>query len=181
MPNCVQEMSLPYRGIGGLGHLGVQFARHMGFYTVAIARGKEKEQLALELGAQKYIDSDAEDVGKALQKLGGVNAILATAASGKSMAPLLGGLKARGKLIVVGVSNEPIEILTPELIMGTKTIEGSASGAAMDIEDTLRFSCQAHVHSMNEVVSLEQAPAAYAKMLKNAARFRMVLKISARG
>ncbi len=165
------------QGIGGLGHLGVQFARHMGFYTVAIARGQEKKKLALELGAQKYIDSNAEDPAEALQRMGGANAILATAASGKSMGPLLGGLKARGKLIVVGVSDEPIEISIPQLITGTKTIQGAASGTAIDIEDTLRFSSQEHVHSMNEVVPLEKAPEAYAKMKNNRARFRMVLKI----
>ncbi|CEG57460.1 alcohol dehydrogenase [Legionella fallonii] len=166
------------QGIGGLGHLGVQFARHMGFYTIAIARGKEKEKLALELGAEQYIDSEAQDPAEALLKLGGADAILATAANGKSMGPLLGGLKARGKLIVVGVSHEPIEISIPQLISGTKTIQGSASGTARDIEDTLNFSCQEHVHSMNEVVPFEKAPEAYEKMKKNAARFRMVLKIN---
>ncbi len=165
------------QGIGGLGHLAVQFARRMGFYTVAIARGKEKEKLALELGAHKYIDSTSEDVAEALQKIGGAQAILATAASGKSMGPLLPGLKARGKLIVIGISEEPIEVLTPQLIAGTKTIQGHAAGTAIDIEDTLRFSFQQHVHSMNEVVSLENAPEAYLKMKQNAARFRMVLKI----
>lgn len=165
------------QGIGGLGHLGVQFARQMGFHTVAIARGKEKEKLALDLGAHKYIDSEAEDAAKVLQSMGGANAILATAASGKSMGPLLAGLKARGKLIVVGVSHEPIEIQTPQLISGTKIIQGAASGTAIDIEDTLKFSCLEHVRSMNEVVSLEEAPEAYLKMTKNKARFRMVLKI----
>ncbi|HVV68607.1 MAG TPA: alcohol dehydrogenase [Gammaproteobacteria bacterium] len=169
------------QGIGGLGHLGVQFARRMGFYTIAIARGTEKQPLALELGAHKYIDSNAEDPAKALQAIGGAEAILATAASGKSIAPLVGGLKARGQLIVVGVSAEPVEITTPQLITGMKTIAGSAAGTAIDIEDTLRFSCLQHVHSMNEVVSLEQAPEAYAKMAKNAARFRMVLKINPAG
>lgn len=165
------------QGIGGLGHLGVQFARQMGFYTVAIARGKEKEKLAVDLGAQKYIDSQAEDASEALQRMGGANAILATATSGKSMGPLLGGLKVRGKLIIVGISHEPIEISTIQLIAGTKTIEGSASGTAIDIEDTLKFSSFQHVHSMNEVVPLEKAPEAYEKMMKNKARFRMVLKM----
>ncbi|MDR3503369.1 MAG: alcohol dehydrogenase [Legionella sp.] len=163
------------QGIGGLGHLGVQFARRMGFYTVAIARGKEKEKLALELGADKYIDSNSEDPAEALLKLGGADGILATAASGKSMGGLIAGLKARGKLIVVGVSNEPIEISIPQLISGTKDIHGAASGTAMDIEDTLKFSCHQHIHSMNEVVPFEQAEEAYKKMKSNAARFRMVL------
>ncbi|WP_133135812.1 alcohol dehydrogenase [Legionella rowbothamii] len=163
------------QGIGGLGHLGVQFARRMGFYTVAIARGKEKEKLALELGADKYIDSNSEDPAEGLLKLGGADGILATAASGKSMGGLIAGLKARGKLIVVGVSNEPIEISIPQLISGTKDIHGAASGTAMDIEDTLKFSCHQHIHSMNEVVPFEQAEEAYNKMKNNAARFRMVL------
>ncbi|WP_058535731.1 alcohol dehydrogenase [Legionella saoudiensis] len=164
------------QGIGGLGHLGVQFARRMGFYTIAIARGQEKEKLALELGADKYIDSTREDPAEALLKLGGADGILATAASGKSMSGLIAGLKARGKLIVVGVSNEPIEISIPQLISGTKDIHGAASGTAIDIEDTLKFSCHQHIHSMNEVVPFEQAKEAYNKMKSNAARFRMVLK-----
>lgn len=163
------------QGIGGLGHLGVQFARRMGFYTVAIARGKEKKKLALELGAHLYIDSSAVDASAALQKIGGANAILATASSGKSIGPLLGGLKARGKLIVVGVSFEPMEITTPQLIMGSKTLQGEAVGTAIDIEDTLKFSHLQDVHPMIEVLPLEKAPEAYAKMMKNAARFRMVL------
>lgn len=166
------------QGIGGLGHLGVQFARHMGFYTVAIARGKEKAKFAQDLGAHQYIDSSSEDVAQALQKIGGANAILATASSGKSMGPLLGGLKARGKLIVVGVSDEPIEFTTPQLIMGSKAIQGAAAGTAMDIEDTLRFSQQQSVHSINEIVPLEKAAEAYAKMKQNKARFRMILKVS---
>jgi D-arabinose 1-dehydrogenase-like Zn-dependent alcohol dehydrogenase len=166
------------QGIGGLGHLGVQFAHHMGFYTVAIARGKEKEKLARELGAHQYIDSTAEDVGQTLQKMGGANAILATAASGKSMTPLLGGLKARGKLIVIGVSEEKIEFITPQLIMGTKTIQGAASGTAIDIEDTLKFCHHQNVHSMNEVFPFEKAQEAYDKMKKNQARFRAVLKMN---
>jgi D-arabinose 1-dehydrogenase-like Zn-dependent alcohol dehydrogenase len=165
------------QGIGGLGHLGIQFARRMGFRTVAIARGQEKKALALELGAHVYIDSTAEDPAQALQKLGGAHAILATAASGKSMGPLLPGLRVRGKLIVVGASHEPIEVVIPQLIMGSKTIQGEVVGTAADIEDTLSFSELQKVHSMNEILPLEEAPAAYAKMMKNEARFRMVLSI----
>lgn len=164
------------QGIGGLGHLGVQFARRMGFYTVAIARGKEKETLALELGAHLYIDSASEDAAAALQKIGGASAILATASSGKSVGPLMNGLKARGKMIVVGISFEPMEITPLQVIGGTKTIQGEAVGNAMDIEDTLKFSDLQKIHSMIEVVPLEKAPEAYAKMMKNEARFRMVLK-----
>jgi len=165
------------QGIGGLGHLGVQFANRMGFTTVAIARGKDKEELARKLGAHHYIDSVAEDAAQALQKLGGANAILATAASGKSMGPLLGGLKARGKLIVVGAAMDPIEVSLPQLLFGSRTIQGELVGTAIDIEDALNFSQRQHVHPMNEVVALEQAPAAYAKMMSNGARFRMVLKM----
>ncbi|MBI3898392.1 MAG: alcohol dehydrogenase catalytic domain-containing protein [Gammaproteobacteria bacterium] len=164
------------QGIGGLGHLGIQFANRMGFTTVAIARGKEKEALARKLGAHHYIDSVAEDAAKALQKLGGANAILATAASGKSMGPLLPGLKARGKLIVVGAAPDPIEVSIPQLILGSKTIQGEVVGTAIDIEDTLVFSHRQHVHSMNEVVTLEEAPSAYAKMMKNEARLMTALQ-----
>lgn len=165
------------QGIGGLGHLGVQFARRMGFTTVAIARGKEKEKLALELGAHHYIDSAAVDAAQALQKMGGANAIVATAASGKSMGPLIPGLKARGKLIVVGVSADPIVVNAADLIMGSRSILGTASGTSIDSEDALKFSQQQNVKAMIEVVPLEKAPEAYAKMMQNKARFRMVLKI----
>jgi len=165
-------------GIGGLGHLGIQYARHMGFYTVAIARGKEKEKLARELGANRYIDSTSENPVQALQKMGGANAILATSASGKSMNSLLEGLKTRGKLIIVGVSQEPMEILTPQLIGGSKAILSSASGTAIDIEDTLKFSDQQKIYSMNEIFPLEKGLEAYAKMKNNQARFRIVLKMN---
>ena len=166
------------QGIGGLGHLAVQFSRRMGFHTVAIARGKEKESLARELGAHEYIDSLAQDAAQALQKRGGANAILATAASGKSMGPLLGGLKARGKLIIVGVSQEPVEISLPQLILGSKTIQGEVVGTAIDIEDSIRFSHEQGVRCMSEVVPLEQAAEAYTKMMQNHARFRMVLRMN---
>lgn len=166
------------QGIGGLGHLGVQYANQMGFYTVAIARGKEKIDFAAKLGAHKYIDSAAEDPAQALQKIGGANAVIATASSGKSMGQLIDGLKARGKLVVVGVSDEPFQVLTPQLINGTKKIQGSASGSAIDSEDTLKFSSLKKVKPMIEVVPLEKAPEAYAKMMSNKARFRMVLKMT---
>lgn len=166
------------QGIGGLGHLGVQYANHMGFYTVAIARGQEKSDFAAKLGAHKYIDSNAEDPAAALQKIGGADAIIATSSSGKSMGPLLGGLKNRGKLVVVGVSDEPFEVVGLQLIGGSKSIKGSPSGTAIDSEDTLRFSSLQKVRPMIEVVPLEKAPEAYAKMMSNKARFRMVLKMS---
>src|SRR6266403_5852975 len=116
------------QGIGGLGHLALQFARRMGFHTVAIARGKDKEELARKLGAHDYIDSTAQDPAEALQKLGGANAILATASSGKSMGPLVGGLARRGKLIVVGVSDEPIEVNLIQLLLVTKSIITEVAG-----------------------------------------------------
>ena len=163
------------QGIGGLGHLGLQYARGMGFRVVAIARGKDKEELARKLGAHEYIDALAQDPAQALLRLGGAHAILATAASGKSMGPLLGGLRARGKLIVVGASHEPIEVSTSQLIVGSKTIQGEAVGTAIDSADTIAFSVQQRIRPMVETVPFERATEAYAKMNRNEARFRMVL------
>ena len=147
----------------------------MGFHTVAIARGKDKEELARKLGAHDYIDSTAQDPAEALQKLGGANAILATASSGKSMGPLVGGLARRGKLIVVGVSDEPIEVNLIQRLLGTKSIITEVAGTPIDKEDTLRFSALQDVRPMLERMPLEKAPAAYARMMRNEARFRMVL------
>jgi D-arabinose 1-dehydrogenase-like Zn-dependent alcohol dehydrogenase len=166
------------QGIGGLGHLAVQFARRMGFRTVAIARGKEKEKLARELGAQEYIDSASGDPAEQLHKLGGANSILATAANSKSQGPLMGGLAPRGKLIVVGVGSEPIEINPAQLIFGSRTIQGEVVGTSIDEEDTLDFSALQAVRPMIERVPLEQAAEAYAKMMRNEARFRMVIDFS---
>jgi D-arabinose 1-dehydrogenase-like Zn-dependent alcohol dehydrogenase len=165
-------------GIGGLGHLAVQFARNMGFHTVAIARGPEKRALALQLGAHSYIDSTADNPAEALQKLGGADAILSTAASGKAMGPLVGGLSNRGKLIVVGGSHEPLEINITQLLMGSKTVSGEIVGTAVDEEDTLDFSVLQGIKPTIETVALEDAPAAYRKMMSNEARFRMVIKLS---
>jgi D-arabinose 1-dehydrogenase-like Zn-dependent alcohol dehydrogenase len=166
------------QGIGGLGHLAVQFARRMGFRTVAIARGKEKEKLARELGAHEYIDSASGDPGEELRKWGGAKAILATAANSKSQGPLMGGLATRGKLIIVGVGSETIEINPAQLIFGSRTIQGELVGTSMDEEDTLDFSALQAVRPMIERVPLEQAPEAYAKMMRNEARFRMVIDFS---
>jgi D-arabinose 1-dehydrogenase-like Zn-dependent alcohol dehydrogenase len=163
------------QGIGGLGHLGIQFARRMGCRTVAIARGREKEKLATELGAHSYIDSQAEDAAIALQRLGGARVILATAASARSMGPLLPGLTARGRLIVVGASFEPIEADPFQLIFGGRSIEGSMIGTAIDAEDVLSFSVLQNIRPMIETVPLEQAATAYARMMEGKARFRMVL------
>jgi D-arabinose 1-dehydrogenase-like Zn-dependent alcohol dehydrogenase len=163
------------QGIGGLGHLGVQFARRMGFRVAAIARGEEKASLARDLGAHHYIDSQAEDPTAALQKLGGANVILATASNSKSMSGLVGGLTARGRLIVVGAGSDPIEITPSELVFGSKSVEGALTGSAIDNEDTLAFSVLENVRPMIETVPLERAEEAYGRMLRNEARFRMVL------
>lgn len=163
------------QGIGGLGHLALQFASRMGFYTLAIQRGKEKEKLARQLGAHGYIDSTEENPAEALLKMGGANAILATAASGKSMGPLVGGLAARGKLVVVGASAEPIEINATQLIFGSKTIQGENVGTPIEEEDTLKFSALQGIRPTIETMPLEKAPEAYARMMSGKARFRIVL------
>jgi alcohol dehydrogenase, propanol-preferring len=163
------------QGIGGLGHLGIQFARRMGFRTVAIARGIEKGKLARELGAISYIDAQTEDPAAALQRMGGAKVILATAASASSMGPLIAGLAPRGRLIVVGASPEPIQVDPVQLIFGARSLEGSLTGTAIDIEDTLAFSVLQNVRPMIETVSLERAAEAYARMMRGDARFRIVL------
>jgi propanol-preferring alcohol dehydrogenase len=162
-------------GIGGLGHLGVQFARRMGFRVVAIARGPEKAPLAKDLGAHHYIDSQAENPAAALRSLGGANVILATASSGKAMTPLVAGLRPRGQMIVVGASLDPIEVSTSDLLFGARGIVGSLTGSPIDSQDALAFSAFEGVRPMIETVPLEAAPEAYKKMLRNEARFRMVL------
>lgn len=162
-------------GIGGLGHLGVQFARRMGFHTVAIARGKDKETLALELGAHRYIDSQAQDVAKELQALGGAKVILATVTSVEAMTAVTNGLGLHGKLLVVGVSPEPIEVTPIQLINGTKQVAGWPSGTAADSEDTLRFSALQGIKPMIETYPLAKAQEAYERMMSGKARFRVVL------
>jgi D-arabinose 1-dehydrogenase-like Zn-dependent alcohol dehydrogenase len=163
------------QGIGGLGHLGIQFARHMGFHTVAMGRGREKEQLAKDLGAHVYIDTAVEDAAAALQRMGGARAILSTATSGAAMGPLVSGLAARGKLIVVGVPEDQIQLSAFPLVFGGRSIYGSLTGTAIDTEDTLAFSVLEHIRPMIETVPLEQAADAYARMMQGKARFRMVL------
>jgi D-arabinose 1-dehydrogenase-like Zn-dependent alcohol dehydrogenase len=162
-------------GIGGLGHLGVQFAAKMGFRTVAIARGAEKEPLARELGAHIYIDSQVQDVATELNRLGGAQTILATVTSGKAMSAAIPGLAVRGRMVVVGVGADPIEVSPVDLIMASRTVVGHASGAAIDSEDTLNFSALSGVRPTIETLPLERAAEAYAKMMRNEARFRMVL------
>jgi D-arabinose 1-dehydrogenase-like Zn-dependent alcohol dehydrogenase len=162
-------------GIGGLGHLGVQFAVKLGFETVAVARGNEKEELARRLGAHHYIDSEAEDVAAALSQLGGAAAILATAANASAMTAAFGGLGVRGRMIVVGASGEPLAVTPGQLIGGNRSIHGHASGTSMDSQDTLAFSALTGVRPMIETMPLEQAAEAYVRMMSNQARFRLVL------
>jgi propanol-preferring alcohol dehydrogenase len=163
------------QGIGGLGHLGVQFARHMGFRTVAIGRGGDKEKLAKGLGAHVYIDTAVDDAVAVLQRMGGAKVILATAPSGDSMGPLLSGLAVRGKLIVVGVPPDQIQLSAFPLVFGGRSVYGSLTGTAVEQEDTLAFSVLEDIRPMIETAPLEQAAEAYARMMQGKARFRMVL------
>jgi propanol-preferring alcohol dehydrogenase len=163
------------QGIGGLGHLGVQFARHMGFRTVAIGRGRDKEKLATDLGAHVYIDAAAEDAAAVLQRMGGARAILATGTSGNAMGSLVPGLATNGKLIVVGVPQDPIQLNAFPLVFGGRSIHGSLTGTPIDGEDTLAFSVLENIRPMIETVPLELAIDAYTRMMEGKARFRMVL------
>ena len=162
-------------GIGGLGHLGVQFARRMGFRTVAIARGEDKAPLAKQLGAHHYIDSRTQNVADALKALGGAKVILATVTSGDAMTATLGGLGLDGKLIILGVADKPIEVPPVQFIMGRNAVVGWPSGSSADSEDTLAFSALADVKPMIETYPLERAAEAYDRMMSGAARFRVVL------
>jgi alcohol dehydrogenase len=162
-------------GIGGLGHLGVQYATKMGYRTVAIARGQDKAPLAKELGAHHYIDSASQNVAEALQALGGARVILATATSGKAMTAALGGLGLNGKLIMVGVSEEPVEVPITQFIMGRHSVQGWPSGTSADSQDTLSFSALAGVRPMIEHYPLSRAAEAYDRMMSGKARFRVVL------
>src|ERR1700730_9113767 len=163
------------QGIGGLGHLGVQFARHMGFHTVAIGKGREKEKLAKDLGAHVYIDSAVDDAAAVLQRMGGARGILATAPSGDGMGPLVSALAVRGKLIVVGVPSDPIQLNAFPLVLGGRSVYGALTGTAIEQEDTLAFSVLENIRPMIETAPLEQAADAYARMMQGKARFRMVL------
>ena len=162
-------------GIGGLGHLGIQFAAKMGFKTVAIARGKDKEPLARKLGAWHYIDSQAQDAAAELVKLGGAKVILATVTSGKAMSAILGGLAVNGKLIIVGAADEPLEVNAFLFIGGRRSIIGWPSGNSIDSQDTLSFSMLTGVRAMTEVFPLERAAEGYEQMMSGKARFRAVL------
>jgi D-arabinose 1-dehydrogenase-like Zn-dependent alcohol dehydrogenase len=162
------------QGVGGLGHLGIQYARRMGFKTVAISRGPEKK-LASELGAHHYIDSDAEDAGAKLRELGGADAVLATAPSGKAMSGLINGLAVRGKLLVIGLAPDPIEVKTGSLVFGMHSISGSVTGSVQDEQETVEFSLLENVEPMIEVMPLSKTREAYDRMMTAKARFRMVL------
>jgi D-arabinose 1-dehydrogenase-like Zn-dependent alcohol dehydrogenase len=162
-------------GIGGLGHLALQFASRMGFDVVAIARGKDKEELARTLGARRYLDSQAVDVAAELAARGGARVILATVTSAKAMSAVVDGLAVDGKLLVIGATPEPIEVSPFQLIGRRTSIQGWPSGVAADSEDTLSFSALTEVRPMVETFPLEQAAAAYDRMMSGAARFRVVL------
>ena len=163
------------QGLGGLGHLGVQFASKLGFHTVALSRGSDKEALARELGARDYIDTDAGDPAEALQQLGGARVVLATAPNAQAIESVLGGLGNDGQLLVVAAFQEPIRVPPLALISGRKAIQGWPSGTAKDAEDTLQFSALSGTTPMIETFPLEQANEAYERMITNQARFRVVL------
>ena len=163
------------QGIGGLGHLGIQYARQMGFRTVAIGRGQDKEALARKLGASVYVDTAVENAAEALQKMSGARVILATAPDNKVMAGLIDGLAPGGKLLIVGAGLEPMSLGTLPLILGRRAIQGWPSGTAMDSQDTLAFSAQTGVRPMIEKYPLEKAAEGYEQMMSGRARFRVVL------
>jgi D-arabinose 1-dehydrogenase-like Zn-dependent alcohol dehydrogenase len=163
-------------GLGGLGHLGVQYAAKMGFHTVGIARGTDKEPLARQLGASVYIDSQAQDPAAELLKLGGAKVILATATSGEAMSAVQGGLAVNGTLVIVGVAPS-MQVSPLSLIGGCRSIKGWYSGTSIDSQDTLAFSARTGVRSMNETFPLEGASEAYDRMMSGKARFKVVLTI----
>ena len=163
-------------GVGGLGHLAVQFAYKMGFDTVAIARGKDKEPLARKLGAVHYIDSESQNPAQELTKLGSAKTIIATATDAKAMSAVIGGLGVNGELLILGVPSDLLEVPVFPLITGRRSIKGWYAGTSIDSEDTLSFSVLTGVRSMNEVLPLERATEAYERMITGRARFRIVLR-----
>lgn len=165
------------QGIGGLGHLGVQFASKFGFETVAIGRGEGTQELAIKLGAHTYIDAQAQDVSKELTALGGARVILATAPDGKAMGTLIDGLGVDGKLVLIGASPEPFAVSSFQLLMARKSIEGWPSGTAKDSEDTLKFAADEGVRPMIETFALDRVADAYEHMISGKVRFRSVLKM----
>jgi D-arabinose 1-dehydrogenase-like Zn-dependent alcohol dehydrogenase len=162
-------------GLGGLGHLGVQFAARMGFKTVAIARGQDKAPLATKLGAWKYIDTQASDPAAELAKLGGAKIVLATVTAGDAMSATIGGLGINGSLLVLGAPHDPLSVPVFPLIMGKTAVKGWYSGTSIDSQDTLAFSAMSGVRSMNETYPFERVSEAYDRMMSGKARFRVVL------
>jgi D-arabinose 1-dehydrogenase-like Zn-dependent alcohol dehydrogenase len=163
------------QGIGGLGHLGIQFANKFGYRVAAIGRGPENAALAKKLGASVYIDSKSTNAAESLQKLGGAQVILATAPSSKAMSELFDGLGPNGKLMVIGVASDPLEVTPVQLVTGSRTIQGWASGTTADEEDTVRFAELTGVRPMIETYPLEKAAEGYARMMSGKAQFRVVL------
>jgi propanol-preferring alcohol dehydrogenase len=166
------------QGIGGLGHLGVQYARQMGFQTVALGRGKDKEPLARKLGAHQYVDSDVADPVKELQKLGGARVILATAPSAKAISAVVDGLSPNGNLLVPAAPGDPLSINMMSMIAGKRSVSGCYSGTARDSQDTLEFSALSGVHPMIEKFPLTRAAEAYEHMHSGKVRFRAVLTMT---
>jgi D-arabinose 1-dehydrogenase-like Zn-dependent alcohol dehydrogenase len=166
------------QGIGGLGHLGIQYARQMGFRTVAIGRGGDKQPLAKKLGAHEYIDTSTGDPSQVLQKMGGASVVLATAPDSKAMSALVNGLGPNGTLMIVGADLSPLSVSPVQLIFGNRSIRGKASGTARDSQDTLEFSALSGVRPMIERYPLEKAAEAYQQMISGKARFRAVLTMA---
>jgi D-arabinose 1-dehydrogenase-like Zn-dependent alcohol dehydrogenase len=166
------------QGIGGLGHMGIQFANKFGYKVAAIGRGPEIAALATKLGASVYIDSETTNAAEELQKLGGARVVVATAPNSKAMSDLINGLGPNGKLMVIGATFDAIEVTPIQLISGSKTIQGWAAGTPADSEDTLNFAELKGVHPMIETYPLEKAEEAYARMLSGKARFRVVLTVN---
>lgn len=167
------------QGIGGLGHLGLQYAARLGHRVAAVARGTAKAELAMKLGADHYIDSSAQDPAQALQELGGAAAIIATATSGASMSGLVGGLANRGHMVIVGGAPDPVSVRASDLVMSSRTISGSLTGTSIENEDNLAFSLRQGIRPMTEVLPLSEAPKAYEHMMAGDARFRVVLDTTA--
>jgi len=163
-------------GLGGLGHLAVQYAARMGFHTIGIARGKDKEPHARRLGAEGYIDSQAQDPAAELQKLGGAAVILATATSGEAIGAVQGGLAINGTLMIVGAAPS-LQVYPVLLLSGRRSIKGWYSGTSIDAQETLAFSATTGVRPMNETFPFERAPEAYERMMSGKARFRVVLTV----
>jgi len=162
-------------GIGGLGHLGVQYAAKMGFDTVAIARGSDKEELARKLGARHYVDSVAADAGAALSSLGGAKVVLSTVTSAKAIEPVMKGLAVDGEVVIVGASPQPLSLDSAAMIGGRHAVRAWPSGTCADSEDTMKFSVLTGVRAMIEEMPFDRAQEAYDRMMSGAARFRMVL------